>query len=148
MTRQRTTGRPGGGRFGGARSRYAPRRKVCFFCANKNEKINYKDADKLRGYISDRGKIVPRHRTGTCARHQRSLAVSIKRARHLALLPYVPAHMLRIPFPVGGPPASRAPAFGATVSVAPVTDAPASDTLVSDTGADDSSTSDAPASDT
>lgn len=66
---------------------------MCFFCVNKNEAIDYKSTEKLRSYISDRGKIEPRRRTGTCARHQRSLAVAIKRARHLALLPYVPAHI-------------------------------------------------------
>ena len=66
---------------------------MCFFCANKNEAIDYKNGDKLRNYISDRGKMEPRRRTGTCARHQRALAVAIKRARHLALLPYVPAHI-------------------------------------------------------
>ncbi len=76
--------------------RYAPIRKVCFFCAGKVETIDYKDPEKLRGYISDRGKIAPRRRTGTCAKHQRILARVIKRARHLALLPYVPAHMRRV----------------------------------------------------
>ncbi len=83
---------PAGGkrRFG---RRYAPRRKICFFCANKNEPINYKDPGKLRTYVSDRGKIEPRRRTGTCARHQRRLSVAIKRARHLALLPYVSEHI-------------------------------------------------------
>jgi small subunit ribosomal protein S18 len=75
------------------RSRYVPSRKVCSFCDNKTDEIDYKDAEKLRGYISDRGKIAPRRRTGTCAKHQRTLARAIKRARHLALLPYVPAHM-------------------------------------------------------
>jgi small subunit ribosomal protein S18 len=55
--------------------------------------INYKDPGKLRTYVSDRGKIEPRRRTGTCARHQRRLSVAIKRARHLALLPYVPSHI-------------------------------------------------------
>ena len=80
----------------GGRSRYMQRRKVCYFCANKNEAIDYKNPDKLRNYVSDRGKIEPRRRTGTCAKHQRSLAVAIKRARHLALLPYVPEHMRRI----------------------------------------------------
>ncbi len=75
------------------RARYVPRRKVCSFCKNKGEVIDYKDALKLRPYISDRGKIEPRRRTGTCARHQRPLAIAIKRARHLALLPYVPAHI-------------------------------------------------------
>ncbi|HEY42157.1 MAG TPA: 30S ribosomal protein S18 [Dehalococcoidia bacterium] len=78
-----------------SRGRYAPRRKVCFFCANKNETIDYKDADRLRSYVSDRGKIEPRRRTGICARHQRSLTVAIKRARHLAMLPYVSAHIPR-----------------------------------------------------
>ncbi len=78
------------------RPRYAPTRKVCFFCANKVETIDYKDSEKLHGYISDRGKIEPRRRTGTCAKHQRILARAIKRARHLALIPYVPAHMRRV----------------------------------------------------
>ncbi len=72
-----------------------PTRKVCSFCAGKIESIDYKDSEKLRNYITDRGKIAPRRRTGTCARHQRILAVAIKRARHLALLPYVPAHIVR-----------------------------------------------------
>ncbi len=79
-----------------SRPRYAPTRKVCAFCAGKIETVDYKNADKLRGYISDRGKIAPRRRTGTCAKHQRILARAIKRARHLALLPYVPAHMRRV----------------------------------------------------
>ncbi len=78
------------------RSRYAPSRRVCSFCANKAEVVDYKDPGKLHGYISDRGKIVPRRRTGTCAKHQRILARAIKRARHLALLPYVSAHMGKV----------------------------------------------------
>ena len=78
------------------RARYVPRRKVCFFCANKSEVIDYKDAEKLRNYISNRGKIEPRRRTGTCAKHQRVLTIAIKRARHLALLPYVPAHIREV----------------------------------------------------
>ena len=65
------------------------RRKVCAFCVDKVESINYKDVAKLRRYISERGKIVPRRVTGTCAAHQRQLTVAIKRARHLALLPYI-----------------------------------------------------------
>ena len=77
-------------RWSGAR--YVARRKFCSFCADKVESIGYKDPVKLRGYISDRGKIQPRRSTGTCAKHQRALAVALKRARHLALLPYVPAH--------------------------------------------------------
>ena len=78
------------------RPRYVPSRKVCFFCASKVEAVDYKDHEALRGYISDRGKIAPRRRTGTCAKHQRILARAIKRARHLALLPYVPAHMREV----------------------------------------------------
>ena len=66
-----------------------PRRKVCSFCADKIEMIDYKDTQRLRRYLSERGKIVPRRVTGTCARHQRQLTTAIKRARHLALLPYV-----------------------------------------------------------
>ena len=65
------------------------RRKVCAFCVDKVEPVDYKDVAKLRRYLSERGKIVPRRVTGTCARHQRQLTVAIKRARHLALLPYV-----------------------------------------------------------
>ena len=76
-----------------SRSRYEPSRKVCSFCAGTVEAVDYKDPEKLRGYITDRGKIAPRRRTGVCAKHQRILARTIKRARHLALLPYVPIHM-------------------------------------------------------
>ena len=66
-----------------------PRRKVCAFCADKIEMIDYKDTQRLRRYLSERGKIVPRRVTGTCARHQRQLTTAIKRARQLAMLPYV-----------------------------------------------------------
>ncbi len=74
-----------------------PRRKVCPFCADKDaaEALDYKDPAKLRRYVSDRGKMEPRRRTGVCAKHQRVLATAIKRARHLALLPYVPAHIYK-----------------------------------------------------
>ena len=65
------------------------RKKVCSFCVDKVEHIDYKDVAKLRRYLSDRAKIVPRRVTGTCARHQRQLTVAVKRARHLAFLPYV-----------------------------------------------------------
>ena len=64
------------------------RKKVCVFCGKDNI-INYKDVTKLRIFISERGKILPRRITGNCAKHQRALTVAIKRARHLALLPYV-----------------------------------------------------------
>ena len=66
-----------------------PRRKVCSFCVDRIQEIDYKDVPRLRKYLSERAKIVPRRVTGTCARHQRQLTVAIKRARHLALLPYV-----------------------------------------------------------
>jgi len=75
------------------RARYVPRRKFCSFCKNKITVIDYKEPAKLRPYVSDRGKIEPRRKSGTCARHQRLLATAVKRARYLALLPYVPAHI-------------------------------------------------------
>ncbi len=75
------------------RPRYVPRQRVCSFCAGKVEVIDYKEPEKLRRFISGWGKIEPRRRTGTCARHQRALATAVKRARHLALLPYTPAHI-------------------------------------------------------
>ena len=71
------------------KSRPRKRRKVCSFCVDKITTIDYKDTAKLRRYLSERGKILPRRTTGTCAAHQRQLTVAIKRARHIALLPYV-----------------------------------------------------------
>ena len=65
------------------------RRKVCVFCADKVDFIDYKDTGRLRKCISERGKILPRRVTGTCAKHQRELNTAIKRARQVALLPYV-----------------------------------------------------------
>ena len=65
------------------------RRKVCVFCSDENQVIDYKDANLLRKYISERGKILPRRITGTCAKHQRELTTAIKRARQVALIPYV-----------------------------------------------------------
>jgi small subunit ribosomal protein S18 len=65
---------------------------VCGFCADKIRTADYKDIKRLQRFVSDRGKILPRRRTGTCARHQRSLTVAIKRARHMALLPFASAH--------------------------------------------------------
>ncbi len=66
-----------------------PRKKVCTFCVDKVEEIDYKDVAKLRKYITESGKIVPRRMSGVCAKHQRILAEAIKRAREMALLPYV-----------------------------------------------------------
>ena len=71
------------------RPRGRKRRKVCAFCVDKVEQIDYKDAAKLRRFTSERAKILPRRTTGTCAEHQRQLTVAIKRARQIALLPYV-----------------------------------------------------------
>lgn len=65
-----------------------PKKKVCAFCVDKVDSIDYKDVAKLRRYVSDRAKILPRRITGTCAKHQRQLTVAIKRARHIALLPF------------------------------------------------------------
>jgi len=64
-------------------------RKVCRFCTDRVEDIDYKEIDRVARYVSERGKIMPSRLTGTCARHQRRLAVAIKRARYMALLPYV-----------------------------------------------------------
>ena len=91
-------GRSGGagGRNGGATDRNAAgqrrplfrRRKVCKFCADKIDDINYKDVKLLSGFVPERGKVLPRRISGTCAKHQRALRVAIVRARQLALLPY------------------------------------------------------------
>mgnify|MGYP000761750936 CR=1 FL=1 len=64
------------------------RRKVCSFCVDKVESIDYKDIARLRRFVSERGKIMPRRMTGTCAKHQRELAIAVKRARQVALLPF------------------------------------------------------------
>ena len=88
------TTRGQGQRRGGLRERprrrYVPRRKVCAFCVEHIKVIDYKDVTRLRRYVSDRFKIDRRRRTGVCAGHQRDLAKAIKRARHLALLPFSP----------------------------------------------------------
>ena len=73
---------------GGHPARRPNRKKVCAFCAEKAEYIDYKDVAKLKRYMSERGKILPRRITGTCAKHQRALTVAIKRARHVSLMPY------------------------------------------------------------
>ncbi|NLJ56793.1 MAG: 30S ribosomal protein S18 [Firmicutes bacterium] len=70
------------------RERRRGRRRVCAFCVDKVDTIDYKQADKLRRFITERGKILPRRISGNCARHQRQLTVAIKRARQMALLPY------------------------------------------------------------
>lgn len=70
------------------RTNRRPRRKVCSFCVDKVEYIDYKDVNKLKKYVTERGKILPRRITGACASHQRQITNAIKRARHIALMPY------------------------------------------------------------
>lgn len=88
-------GAPGGprGERPRRRTRFIPRRRVCYFCVNKIDTIDYKDVNTLGKYISERGKIEPRRKMGTCAKHQRILTTALKRARHIALLPFTGAHM-------------------------------------------------------
>ena len=81
-------------RQGGGRGERTSRRKVCQFCHDHVREIDYKDASRfMKRYISDRGKIEPRRKTGTCAKHQRRLSVALKEARFMALLPYTAEHM-------------------------------------------------------
>lgn len=80
-------------RGGGGGRDFRSRRKVCIFCVDKTTDIDYKDTQRLRRFLSDRGKIDPRRKTGTCAKHQRRLAVALKRARFMALLPFTGAHI-------------------------------------------------------
>src|SRR6185437_14243966 len=83
----------GGGGGGGGGRKFTPRRKVCQFCVDKIKEVDYKDLGRLRRFLSDRAKIEPRRKTGTCAAHQRSLNVALKRARQLALLPFTAEHI-------------------------------------------------------
>ena len=84
----RPNGAPGGPPRGMRRGGSRRRPKFCYYCVEKQEKVDYKDAEKLRKYTSERGKIIPRRVTGNCAKHQRLLTEAIKRARYMALLPY------------------------------------------------------------
>lgn len=86
----REGGRPGGGPGGPRRGKrqYFRKKKVCRFCVDKVDFIDYKKAEVLQSFIQDRGKIMPRRMTGVCSRHQRWLGVAIKRARNIALLPF------------------------------------------------------------
>ncbi len=101
MAEEKPTTAPAAERRGGAAATAAggrmrfQRRRVCAFCADKIDKIDYKDVNTLRRFISDQGQIESRRRTGTCARHQRRLTLAIKRARFLALLPYTAEHVRR-----------------------------------------------------
>ena len=88
---RREGGRGEGGGRGGRDFR--SRRKVCAFCVDKSRIIDYKDASRLRRFLSDRAKIEPRRKTGVCAKHQRRLSTALKRARFLALLPFTGIHL-------------------------------------------------------
>ena len=85
------TTRSGGVRRGG-RGRFFARRKVCSFCVDHLKYIDYKDVERLRRFLSNRYKIEARRKTGVCAKHQRGLALAVKRARHLAMIPFSPSH--------------------------------------------------------
>ena len=87
MDKEYTNNRPDKDGFNGIKKR--PRKRVCQFCSDRTTTIDYKDTMKLRKYITERGKILPRRVTATCAMHQRELTEAIKRARQLALLPYI-----------------------------------------------------------
>src|SRR5258706_3852279 len=127
----RREGGPGGGGPGGPGGRprgkrqYFRKKKVCKFCVEKMDFIDYKRADILSQFVQERGKILPRRMTGVCARHQRWLGVAIKRARNIALLPFAGSaagtQAPRVVVP--GAPAHAAPAH-VTPSPAPVTPAP------------------------
>lgn len=85
---------PGGGSRGpGGPRRSFHRRRVCRYCKNKDLYIDYKDAKALRPYLTERGRIMPRRITGTCAKHQRAIATAIKRARNIAILPFTTISM-------------------------------------------------------
>lgn len=85
--------REGSGLRASGRKGYVPRRKICLFCTEGVDEIDYKQADQLRSFLSAQGRIKARRKTGVCAKHQRRLAVAIKRARHIALLPYTAEHI-------------------------------------------------------
>src|SRR5882672_10463410 len=85
--------RPGEFGGGGGGRKFTPRHKVCQFCVDKIKEVDYKDLGRLRRFLSDRAKIEPRRKTGTCAAHQRSLNVALKRARMLAMLPFTAEHI-------------------------------------------------------
>ncbi len=93
---RRTEGAPRRERREGGRGERTSRRKVCQFCLDHIRELDYKEASRatfMKRYVSDRGKIEPRRKTGTCAKHQRLLSTAIKEARHMALLPYTAEHI-------------------------------------------------------
>ena len=129
----RREGGPGGSGPGGPGGRprgkrqYFRKKKVCKFCVEKMDFIDYKRADILSQFVQERGKILPRRMTGVCARHQRWLGVAIKRARNIALLPFAGSaagtQAPRVVVP-GAAASHAAPATPVAVAPAPVTEAP------------------------
>jgi small subunit ribosomal protein S18 len=122
----RREGGPGGGGPGGPGGRprgkrqYFRKKKVCKFCVEKMDFIDYKRADILSQFVQERGKILPRRMTGVCSRHQRWLGVAIKRARNIALLPFAgSAAGTQAPRPVAPQAAHAAPATPAAPAVTP-----------------------------
>ncbi|MBI5563223.1 MAG: 30S ribosomal protein S18 [Deltaproteobacteria bacterium] len=91
--RRERSDRPQGERSGGPDRRPYMKKKVCRFCQDPKLTIDYKDAKALRGYLTERGRIVPRRISGTCAKHQRMVAIAIKRARTLAIVPFTTISM-------------------------------------------------------
>ena len=89
-----TTRRTGPARRWERGPRFYTRRKVCSFCVDKAKTVDYKDIGRLRRFISDRARIQPRRKTGNCTKHQRALSLAMKRARHLAMLPYTAGHII------------------------------------------------------
>ncbi len=136
----RREGGPGGGGPGGPGGRprgkrqYFRKKKVCKFCVEKMDFIDYKRADILSQFVQERGKILPRRMTGVCARHQRWLGVAIKRARNIALLPFAgsaagtQAPRVVVPGAAHAAPAHGTPTPAPPVTPAPVTPAPAAET--------------------
>ena len=88
MAEMRRGGRDNGDKEGRGMRPRRSRRKVCAFCADKVDHIEYKDTGRLRKFVSERGKILPKRMSGNCAKHQRELTIAIKRARHIALMPF------------------------------------------------------------
>lgn len=122
----------GAGRPRGNRPRYIPKRRVCAFCADKSKTIDFRDPNRLRRYISERAKIEGRRKTATCAKHQRQMAEAIKRARHLAMLPFTLSHIRQSGIggfrpPAGGrfAPAGERPPLAQPAPAQPAAQAPA-----------------------
>lgn len=89
MAERMRRSRPGRAPYGAGKDSAVRKKRTCRFCDNKEIYVDYKDEKRLQRFLSEQGKIIPKRITGTCARHQRQLTKALKRARHLALLPFV-----------------------------------------------------------